>query len=171
MGQVEFSVRAMTAEDWTQVVTIYAQGIAGHKATFAQEAPSYQEWNEEYHEHTRLVAQTLDGKVIGWAAIQPSFARKVYCGVAEVSVYIDDAFQHCGVGTALLKKLAEESEANGIWTLEALIFDDNTASLQLFKKCGYALLGIRQKLGYDEALKRWRNVAVLERRSTKKDFT
>ena len=66
---------------------------------------------------------------------------------------------------------AEESERNGIWTLEALIFDDNLPSLELFRKCGYTDLGVRPKLGYDEVLKKWRNVAMLERRSEDEKFS
>ena len=164
------TVRAMTEADWPQVAAIYEQGIAHHKATFAQEAPSYEVWDAEHHKHTRLVAETPEGILAGWVAIAPSFAREVYNGVAEISIYIHDAYQHQGVGRMLLKAAAEESERNGIWTLEALIFDDNLPSLELFRKCGYTDLGVRPKLGYDDVLKKWRNVAMLERRSDAERF-
>ena len=164
------TVRAMTEADWPQVAAIYEQGIAHHKATFAQEAPSYEVWDAEHHKHTRLVAETPEGILAGWVAIAPSFAREVYNGVAEISIYIHDDYQHQGVGRMLLKAAAEESERNGIWTLEALIFDDNLPSLELFRKCGYTDLGVRPKLGYDEVLKKWRNVAMLERRSDAEIF-
>lgn len=165
-------VRVMTQADWPAVAAIYEQGIAHHKATFAQQAPSYAEWDGEHHKHSRLVACAADGQIAGWVAIAPSFGagRGVYSGVAEVSIYIHDDYQHQGIGCLLLNAVAAESERNGIWTLEALIFDDNLPSLELFRKCGYAALGVRQKLGYDTALQRWRNVAVLERRSNAKDF-
>ena len=164
------TVRAMTEADWPQVAAIYEQGIAHHKATFAQEAPSYEVWDAEHHKHTRLVAETPEGILAGWVAIAPSFAREVYNGVAEISIYIHDDYQHQGVGRMLLKAAAEESERNGIWTLEALIFDDNLPSLELFRKCGYTDLGVRPKLGYDDVLKKWRNVAMLERRSDAERF-
>jgi phosphinothricin acetyltransferase len=164
------TVRTMTEEDWPQVAAIYEQGITHHKATFAQEAPSYEVWDAEHHKHTRLVAETPEGILAGWVAIAPSFAREVYNGVAEISIYIHDDYQHQGVGRMLLKAAAEESERNGIWTLEALIFDDNLPSLELFRKCGYTDLGVRPKLGYDEVLKKWRNVAMLERRSDAERF-
>ncbi len=164
------SIRAMTEADWPQVAAIYEQGIVSHKATFAQEAPSYETWDAGHHKHTRLVAETVDGVIAGWVAIAPSFAREVYSGVAEISIYIHDDYQHKGVGKMLLDAAAGESEKNGIWTLEALIFDDNLPSLELFRKCGYADLGVRPKLGYDEVLKKWRNVAMLERRSDAEQY-
>ena len=158
-------VRQMTAADWPQVAAIYEQGIVSHKATFAQKAPEYAVWDAEHHPHTRLVAETSDGIVAGWVAVAPSFARAVYNGVAEISIYIHDDYQHQGVGTMLLEAAAEESEKNGIWTLEALIFADNEPSLKLFRKCGYVDLGVRKRLGYDTVLEKWRDVAMLERRS------
>ena len=161
-----FIVREMTASDWPQVAAIYEQGIVGHKATFAQSAPTYEDWDRGHHAHTRLVAETPEGMIVGWTAIAPSFARSVYNGVAEISIYIHDAYQHQGVGTLLLEATAKESEKNGIWTLEALIFADNEPSLRLFRKCGYVDLGVRERLGYDTVLKKWRDVAMLERRST-----
>ncbi len=170
MSACEIAIRAMTEVDWPAVAVIYQQGIAGHRATFAQEAPTYAVWDQEHHKHTRLVAQDADGTVVGWAAIAPSFARQVYSGVAEISIYIHNDYQHQGIGRQLLAAAAAESERNGIWTLEALIFDDNLPSLELFRKCGYTQLGVRLKLGYDTGLGRWRNVVMLERRSTAKDF-
>ncbi len=170
MSTCDIIIRAMTEADWPAVAAIYEQGTASHKATFAQEAPTYAAWDAEHHKHTRLVAQTIDGVIAGWVAIAPSFARQVYSGVAEISIYIHSQYQHQGVGRQLLAAAAAESERNGIWTLEALIFDDNLASLELFRKCGYTQLGVRPKLGYDTALGCWRNVAMLERRSAAKDF-
>ena len=158
-------VRQMTAADWPQVAAIYEQGIVSHKATFAQKAPEYAVWDAEHHPHTRLVAETSDGIIAGGVAVAPSFARAVYNGVAEISIYIHDDYQHQGVGTMLLEAAAEESEKNGIWTLEALIFADNEPSLKLFRKCGYVDLGVRKRLGYDTVLEKWRDVAMLERRS------
>lgn len=158
-------IRAMTEADWPQVAAIYEQGIASHKATFAQKAPDYAVWNAEHHAHTRLVAETEDGIVTGWVAIAPSFVREVYRGVAEISIYIHDDYQHQGMGTLLLEAAHVESEKNGIWTLEALIFADNEPSLKLFRKCGYTDLGVRKRLGYDTVLETWRDVAMLERRS------
>lgn len=162
------AIRSMLPEDWAQVSEIYGQGIAGHQATFAQEIPPYEQWDGEHHQHSRLVAEQ-EGQIIGWAALTPSFARQVYAGVAEVSLYIRNDNQRKGVGKALLLALEDISQQHGIWTLEALIFDDNLASLALFNSCGYTQLGTRQRLGYDQALQRWRNVVLLEKRSTR-DF-
>src|SRR3712207_7947700 len=50
-------------------------------------------------------------------------------GVAEVSVYVGASFRGRGLGRALLSALVDESEAAGIWTLQAGVFPENAASV------------------------------------------
>jgi L-amino acid N-acyltransferase YncA len=61
--------------------------------------------------------------------------------------------------------LIEESEACGVWTLQAGIFPENVASVALHTRCGFRQVGIRRKLG--KLGERWRDTALLERRSDK----
>jgi phosphinothricin acetyltransferase len=67
------------------------------------------------------------------------------------------------VGKALLLALIEQSENNGIWTLQAGIFPENAASLALHKSGGFREVGRREKIGRLNGT--WRNVVLLERRS------
>ncbi|MFW5985847.1 MAG: N-acetyltransferase family protein [Halanaerobiales bacterium] len=64
-----------------------------------------------------------------------------------------------------VKKLIELSEENGIWTLQAGIFPENKSSIALHKKCGFRVVGIRKKIGKMNG--NWRDVTLMERRSTK----
>jgi L-amino acid N-acyltransferase YncA len=58
----------------------------------------------------------------------------------------------------------KESEARGFWTLQTGIFPENKASLALHQKCGFRIIGQRKRLG--KMGDRWRDVMLLERRST-----
>jgi len=89
--------------------------------------------------------------------------RCIYSGVAEVSVYVVAQARHKGVGKALLQLLILESEHAGIWTLQAGVFPENTASLALHISCGFREIGIQEKIGQDNGV--WRDVILLERRS------
>jgi L-amino acid N-acyltransferase YncA len=51
----------------------------------------------------------------------------------------------------------------GIWTLQAGIFPENTASIALHEKWGFKYVGIRERIGKLNNI--WRSVALLERRS------
>jgi L-amino acid N-acyltransferase YncA len=153
----------MNAEDWPAVRRIYGEGIATGNATFATELPDWQNWDSRHRPNCRLIVS--DGKeVLGWAALSPVSARQVYAGVAEVSVYIAASARGTGVGRVLLRALVDESERHGIWTLQAGIFPENIASVSLHKSLGFREVGVRQRLG--KMGKRWRDVLLLERRSS-----
>jgi phosphinothricin acetyltransferase len=103
------------------------------------------------------------GRVLGWAALAPVSARAVYAGVAENAVYVDPGAHGRGVGEALLRALLDSADRGGIWTVQAGIFPENTASLALHRKVGFRVVGRRERIGRHHG--RWRDVVLLERRS------
>ncbi len=155
-------ITAMTPADWPAVGRIYAAGIATGDATFETAVPEWAAWDGSHLEAGRLVAR-LDGEIAGWAALSPVSDRCVYGGVAEVSVYIDPACAGRGIGSRLMEALVAASEDAGLWTLQAGIFPENEASIGLHRKHGFRTVGIRRRLGQSNG--RWRDVALLERRS------
>lgn len=154
----------MAREDWETVRSIYLEGLATGDATFETEAPSWEKWDEGHLSVPRLVAvSSSDGVVVGWAALTRISSRAVYCGVAEVSVYVTNKSRGNGIGKALLKQLIAQSEQKGLWTLQASVFPENIASLALHKMLGFREVGIRQRIGKLHGT--WRDTVLLERRS------
>lgn len=154
----------MLPEDWPAVSQIYLEGIATGDATFETQAPAWDEWNSRHLETGRLVAVDEPGDdILGWVALGPYSSRRVYAGVAEVSVYVAAAARGRGVGKALLTQLIAGAEAAGFWTLEAGIFPENSASLALHLSCGFHVLGRRERIAQMKGV--WRDVLLLERRS------
>jgi len=147
---------------WEDVRTIYLQGIATKQATFQKEAPTWEEFDQAHLAELRYVS-IIDGNVAGWAALSPVSSRKVYAGVAEVSVYVHEAYRGKGVGGVLLQKLITESEANTIWTLQSGIFPENLASIALHEKHGFRKIGYREKVAKMDGV--WRDTLWMERRS------
>jgi phosphinothricin acetyltransferase len=162
MAKQRPAIRKMMAYDWPSVRRIYEEGIASGNATFESAAPTWQEWDTGHLRNCRLIA--IDsGRVVGWAALSPVSSRCVYAGVAEVSVYVASDAQGRGIGSHLLRALVTESERKGIWTLQASLFPENEASVALHERCGFRMVGRRQKLGQMNG--RWRDVLLLEKRS------
>jgi phosphinothricin acetyltransferase len=158
---VDTMIRDLEPPDWPDVARIFEDGIRSGNATFELEPPTWEAWDAA-HSEIRVVAE-LDGRVVGWAALSPKSSRHCYRGVAESSVYVEEAAQGRGVGRALMDEVIARSEAAGIWTLEAGIFPENKASLRLHLGCGFRLVGVRERLG--EANGEFRDVLLLERRS------
>jgi phosphinothricin acetyltransferase len=156
------SVDGMTASDWPAVRAIYAEGIVTGNATFETSTPEWEKWDAGHSKTCRYVARH-GREILGWAALSPVSGRCVYAGVAEVSVYVAADARGHKVGSLLLEKLIKSSESDGIWTLQAGIFPENTASLKLHEKNGFRVVGIRERLGCLQG--RWRDVVLMERRS------
>lgn len=151
----------MRASDWEQVRAIYLEGIRSGHSTFETDAPSWEKWDEGHHLFARLVMR--DGEtILGWAALSPVSKRHVYRGVAEDTVYVSESARGQGIGHALLEALIQQSEQNGIWTLQASIFPENEASVQLHLRCRFREVGRRERIAMLNGV--WRDTLLFERR-------
>jgi len=157
-----YVIDEMTPGDWEQVRAIYLEGIESGNSTFETDAPSWERWDQEHHPFGRLVMRDAD-QIIGWAALAAVSKRNVYRGVAEVTVYVTESARGRSVGRALLEILIAESEKNGIWTLQASVFPENTASVKLHLRCGFREVGRRERIALLKGV--WRDTILFERRS------
>jgi L-amino acid N-acyltransferase YncA len=162
VGADRIAVEEMAALDWPVVASIYRQGLDTGHASFETDIPGHEEWDRAHLKRPRLVAR-LDGAVVGWAALSPVSDRCVYGGVAEDSVYVAAAMTGRGIGRSLLSELVRRAEDEGIWTIQAGLFPENTPSLALHERCGFRLVGRRERLGKHHGA--WRDVLLVERRS------
>ncbi|HLW22067.1 MAG TPA: GNAT family N-acetyltransferase, partial [Sphaerochaetaceae bacterium] len=96
------NIRKMSEQDWPLVSQIFEEGLQTGVATFQRGVPSYEQWNATHLTTCRLVIESDQGTVIGWAALSPVSSRVAYRGVAEVSIYIASPFRGKSLGKQLL---------------------------------------------------------------------
>jgi len=159
---MDYVIDQMKSCDWEQVSLIFREGIATGYTTFETDAPSWEKWDVGHLKFGRLLARKGD-RILGWAALSPVSKRDAYRGVAELSVSVTEENRGQGIGRALLEALIEESERNGIWTLQAAIFPENIASVKLHLRCGFREVGRRERIGKLNGS--WRDTLLFERRS------
>jgi phosphinothricin acetyltransferase len=147
---------------WPRVQEIYQHGILSRNATFETEVPDFDAWDKKFHSHLRWVAIS-GNEVTGWAALSAVSPRKVYEGVAEISIYIHPAHAGKGLGKLFMEHLIAQSEVAGIWTLYASIFPENTASIRLHEVFGFRKIGHREKIAQLDGI--WRDTVLYEKRS------
>lgn len=160
--------RAMTEADLPRVREIYAEGIAGRQATFETEVPALDALRERWLPGHRWVAELVGdddvepGRVVGWTGVSPVSARACYAGVGETTVYVAADAAGRGVGRALLHRQVTAADAGGLWTLQAVVFPENRASLALHRSAGYRVLAVRERIARLDG--QWRDTVLLERR-------
>jgi L-amino acid N-acyltransferase YncA len=155
-------IRELEPEDWSAVAEIYWDGMRDGLATFETEVPSWDSWDTAHLRDHRLVGDLL-GEVVGWAALSPASTRPCYRGVAENGVYVARSARGLGIGRRLLSALIAGAEEAGIWTIQASIFPENRASLALHERCGFRVVGTRERIAKRDGI--WRDTVLLERRS------
>ena len=153
---------AMAPADADGVLAIFAEALLTGQASFETEAPSWAAWDAAHLADCRLAAHSRD-TLVGWAALSSVSSPCAYAGVAEVSVYVAAPARGQGVGRELLRHLVAASEAAGLWTLQASIFPENVASVRLHERCGFRVVGRRERIGQLHGV--WRDTLLLERRS------
>jgi L-amino acid N-acyltransferase YncA/DNA-binding transcriptional ArsR family regulator len=157
----DVAVRPMRARDLPAVRRIYRVGIETGDATFETAVPERDELERRWLPGHRWVAER-DGRVAGWAALTPASGRDCYRGVAETSVYVDEAARGRRVGTALLARTVDAADGGGLWTLQTAIFPENRPSIALHRRAGFRIVGVRERIG--RLAGRWRDTVFLERR-------
>ncbi len=154
-------IDSMRPDDWPAVREIYAAGIATGNATFETESPDWERWDASHLVGHRFVARR-GSRVVGWVALAPVSDRCAYAGVAEDSVYVSDDARGEGVGRQLLEAVIRSADAADIWTIQTGIFPENAVSIELHQRCGFRIVGVRERLG--RVAGNWRDVVFMERR-------
>lgn len=158
------SIRNAINTDWPSIKHIYIDGIKTGKATLEpiHHVSTWENWYHSKIPNSVFVMEHMQG-ITAWSGLSATSSRSVYRGVAEVSIYIDKNHYGQGLGTKMLSHLINYSEQQNFWTLQAGIIRENIASIKLHEKCGFRIVGHREKIGKlnDE----WRDVTLMERRS------
>ena len=68
---MHFTIETMRRQDWTQVRTIYGEGLATGIAAFMKTPPKWPAWHADHLPFGRYVARDTDGAVLGWSALAP----------------------------------------------------------------------------------------------------
>ena len=97
---------------------------------------AYQWFDAHKAENYPVFVVEVNGEVVGWASLSHFRNYSGYNSTAEVSVYVSKNYRHKGLGTLLVTEL--ERSAKRFHMLIAVITDNNTASISLHSRCGFA---------------------------------
>lgn len=116
--------------------------------------------NLRSHRLPHLVA-TFRGEVIGYAYVVPFRKRPAYRFTAKHSIYIHHEHAGRGVGRLLMQALIDACAAAGFRQMIGYIDADNTASLGLHDRFGFARVGHLPAVAYRYG--RWSDTVMVQR--------
>jgi L-amino acid N-acyltransferase len=143
-------IRDASIADLAGIVRIYNQAVTGGVATFDLEPATPEqrlEWFAQFGpENTLLVAADGD-RLTGFAYYLPFRSKPAYAQTRETTIYVDEAWQGRGVGSALYEELIARARTRGLHSLIGVLGGDNPASAALHRKFGFEHVGHLREVG------------------------
>ena len=159
-------IRAATAADIPAITAIYRHHVLHGLASFEIEPPDETEIARRFAAVAELglpyLAAEKDGAVAGYAYAGIYRTRPAYRYTVENSIYVATGHSGRGIGSALMPALIEGCAAAGKRQIVAVIGDsENTGSIRLHEKFGFARVGLLPAVGYKFG--RWVDSVLMQR--------
>lgn len=157
-------IRPATEKDIPGILDIYNYAIL-HTTSVYSYAPHTMEmrlkWFREKQaaNHPVLVAE-INNKILGFISYGPFRAWPAYKYTVEHSVHVHIDARRQGIATALLKKMIEIAEQNGVHAIIGAIDAANNGSIKLHEQLGFKEAGTLKQVGYK--FNQWLDLKFLE---------
>lgn len=155
-------IRPACAQDAPAVSDIYAHYARATAITFAESAPTPEEYAARIADrrYPFLIAQDESG-VAGFAYADEFRTKAAYRWDVEATIYLRPDCQGRGAGTLLMNALLDALTRQGYLNVYSCITVPNEASVRLHRRCGFTALGEFPATGYK--LGRWHSVVWMQR--------
>jgi len=159
-------IRIAVEADLLEIVRVYNESIPGGWSTADTKPIAVQdriEWFRKFDPVRRPIwVVEVQGEVAGWASLSSFYAgRPAYDATAEISMYIDPAFQKQGLGKKLKQFVIDQCPHLGITTLLSMHFDHNEATRKLNEQLGFVQAGHLPEIAVVRGEKRGLVIAML----------
>ncbi len=145
-------LRHATPADLPTLLDIHNDAVRSLRAIWTDRLDTLEDRKAWFETRTQaglpvIVAETEDGKVVGYGSYGPYRPKEGYRLTMEHSVYVTRQARGTGAGTALLAKLIEQAREDGYHVLIGSVEAENTASVALHRKLGFEIAGRLPQVG------------------------
>ena len=158
------TVRLATAADLPAVNAIYNHYVLCSTCTYQTEpatAAEREAWFAAHGPAHPVTVAEADGEVVAWASLSRFHPRAAYGHTVENSVYVRHDRHRRGLGSLLLADSVDRARALGHHAVLALIDADQSGSVELHRRHGFAEVGRLREVGFKFG--RWLDVVYLQR--------
>jgi L-amino acid N-acyltransferase YncA len=146
----EIVIRKATETDIKAIQLIYNQGIEDRIATLETETKDnvfMKDWFDKHIGRYQVIVAEEEGKILGWASLNPYNIRAAYFGVADLSLYITRECRGKGIGGKLLEAIHIIAKENDFHKIVLFTFPFNQLGQGLYRNKGYREVGVFKNQG------------------------
>jgi L-amino acid N-acyltransferase YncA len=157
------TIRAATPADLDAINDIYNYYVLHSTCTYQEEPEPLagrQQWFARHGDGHPVIVAEVDGQVIGWGSLSAYHERSAYRHSVENSVYVHYQYHCHGFGSLLLQELIVRARGLGHRAIIAGIDADQSVSVALHAKFGFAEVGRLKQVGFKFG--RWLDVIYME---------
>lgn len=161
------NIRASNESDIPAITAIYRHHVLHGTGTFEIDPPCEQDMTARRADVLSrglpyLVAESDDGRILGFSYANWFKPRPAYRFSAEDSIYVADCARGQGVGRLLLQALCDQAQAVGVRKLLAVIGDSaNAGSIGVHRAAGFSEIGVMRSMGWKFG--RWLDIVLMEK--------
>ena len=146
------TLRWATPEDGGAVAQLYNWYVTHSTATFQYDTVTAAQYEQFVADTLRtgpfLLAESADGRLLGYACAHPWHTRQAYAWDAETTIYCAPEAVGQGVGRRLYTALLALLRAQGYWNAFALVAHPNPESEAFHRAMGFVRFGTEARTGY-----------------------
>lgn len=166
MPTPEITIRDIRRDDVSAAISMLNREILSGVNIFRiepiDEAGEARWWRDRANGHYPAIgAWTAESRLIGWASLSKWSVYEAYDRTAEVSLWVEPAFQGCGCGKLLFEQIVERASRLQFGVLLSRIEASNQVSIHLHERFGFTKIGTMHRVG--EKFGRLLDVVMLER--------
>ena len=150
---MKIRIRDANTADLPIICEIYRESVLTGTSSYELEPPSDDEMASRFasltgQNYPYIIAEDLNGKVLGYAYASAFRTRPAYRYLAEDSVYVAPDARGMGVGGTLLDALMSATASLGIRQMVAVIGGASPASIAVHEKAGFKHVGRLPATGF-----------------------
>jgi L-amino acid N-acyltransferase len=159
-----YILRPATESDLIAINDIYNYYVLHSTCTYQEEPEPLdgrRKWfNHHGDKHPVIVAEAVDGQVVGWGSLSAFHDRSAFRRTVENSIYVHHQYRRRGIGSLLLQELIVRARNLGHRVIIAGIDGEQTASFTLHTQFHFEKVGRFRQVGFKFG--RWLDVVYME---------
>ncbi len=162
---MEVKIRNVQLSDAFDLLKIYEPYVMHTFITYEYSLPTIDEFQKRIKTISKdfpFLVATIEEKIVGYAYGNHFRERKAFDWDCELSIYVDENYQHQGIGKKLYEKLIFILRELHFHNLYALIASPNPQSEQFHVSFGFTQVGYYPQIGYK--FHQWNSLTIYHKR-------